>query len=610
MSDDRMGLEAAQRAVMRLLRDRFAVDDEVVLRLAGLVMRAVGRGHTGIDLSRPAAELVRLLDVPDGSLEDLPPRDVLVEHLRRSAAVGVVGEGDEVVRDRPLVLDGLLLGTERTHRLEHRVLAAIQRRRAAAVDDTIDRVAAAAALAQPYPDQELAVRTLLRTNRSAGLGVLVGGPGTGKTHTVATLLAALQAAAREAGAPPLDIALAAPTGKAAARLGESLARSRPILRAHYAAALGDEVDAFVEQVVGPRARTVHRLLGIGRDGVARRDDGPLAHDVVLVDEASMLDLSLTAELLDALDDGCRLFLVGDQFQLQSVGAGSVLQSLVDGLDRAGEPVATLTENRRLTGTADEEHVRFIDRLRAGATDEALAELDRLSARRGPQASLRLVETEDPTAQAAAVLDVLRGPLAEALARLETGAGSRAALDALDGARVLCAHRSGRWGVETWWSVLRDAVAAERGVVIAPGRRWLVGEPVLATVNDPQTGLSNGDTGVVVGSEAAPRFAFALADGTEVERAVVAMPDVESALAVTVHKSQGSEYAVVIVILPPEDSRLATRELLYTAVTRAKERVVLVGSRDGLRAAAERRSTRMGGLADGLARALPTSEVSG
>jgi exodeoxyribonuclease V alpha subunit len=594
-----MGLEAAERAVRRLLRDRFDVVDEVVLRLAGLVVRAVGRGHTGIDLSRSPDELVRLLDVPDGSLDDLPSRDTIVEHLRVSSVVAVIGDDREVAHDRPFVLDGLLLGTERTHRLERRVLAALRRRREAVVDDTLDLAAAEASLARPFPDQEEAVRTLLRANRAEGLGVLVGGPGSGKTHTVATLLAALQAAARAAGMPPLDVALAAPTGKAAARLGESLARSRSILTEHYAAELGHEVEDFVDLVVGDRARTVHRLLGIGRDGVARRHDGPLAHDVIVVDEVSMLDLSLTAELLDAVDDGCRLFLVGDQFQLQSVGSGSVLQSLVDGLDRPGGPVAMLTGNRRLEGSADEEHVRFITHLRAGATDEAIAELDALAARRGSRATLRLVRAADPTTQTATVLDELREPLAAARARIEGGAGTPEVLAALDGARVLCAHRSGRWGVEVWWRLLRDAIAAERGLTSDPRRVWTVGEPVLATVNDPRTGLSNGDTGVVVGSDEAPRFAFALADGTEVERSAVAMPDVESALATTVHKSQGSEYDVVVVILPPTESRLATRELLYTAVTRAKLRVVLVGTAEALRAAAERRSTRMGGLVQAL-----------
>lgn len=606
MSDDRRGLDAAERAVQRLLRDRFGVDDDVVLRLAGLVVRATGRGHTGVDLGRSDDELVRLLDIGDDALADLPSREVLIARLQGSPAVAVVSDVGEVAHDRPLVLDGQLLGTERTHRLERRVLTALRRRREAQVDDALDLAAAEDPLTKSYEDQRAAVRRLLRTNRAEGLGVLVGGPGSGKTHTVASLLAALQAAARAAGRPPLDVALAAPTGKAAARLGESLARSRDLLREQYEEALGVDVDAFVDQVVGLRARTVHRLLGIGRDGIARRDDGPLAHDVIVVDEVSMLDLSLTAALLDALDDGCRLFLVGDQFQLQSVGAGSVLQSLVDGLERPDGPVAMLTGNRRLEDSADTEHVAFIAHLRAGDVDAAMASLEHLT-ERGAGATLRLVPAADPTTQVPAVLAQLRGPLEAARAGIAASGETRTVLEALEGARVLCAHRAGRWGVEVWWTLLRQAVLAERGTKPDPGHSWMVGEPVLATVNDPQTGLSNGDTGVVVGSESAPRFAFELSDGTAVERAAVAMPDVESALATTVHKSQGSEYDVVVVILPPPESRLATRELLYTAITRAKQRVVLVGTSDGLRAAAERRSTRMGGLVRAL---RSTSAVSG
>jgi exodeoxyribonuclease V alpha subunit len=601
-SDD-AGLLEAQRAVMRLLRERFGVDDALVLDLAGLVVRAVGRGHTGLDLSRTDDELVRLLDVADDALAGLPSRDTILAHLRASSAVTVV-DGEGGPRDRPLVLDGRLLGTERTHRLERRVLDALHRRRDAHVDDALDLAAAEARLAEASEDQEAAVRALLRTNRSAGLGVLVGGPGTGKTRTVATLLAALQSTARDLGLPPLEVALAAPTGKAATRLGESLTGAAEALHRRYAGELGAGIDAFVAQVVGSRARTVHRLLGIGRDGVARRDPGPLAYDVVIVDESSMLDLALTAELLDALDDRCRLFLVGDQFQLQSVGAGSVLQSLVDGLQRPGGPVAALHTNHRLDTGVPPAHRAFVAAVREGDAAAALAALDAGGA---PDASLRIVETEDPTTCVDAVHAVLAGPLRDAHAAVTGRGDERVALGRLADAKVLCAHRDGRWGVRTWWPLLREAMAATTGQVVAPGRRWLLGEPVLATANDPQTGLSNGDTGVVVGPEDAPRFVFVLPDGSHVRRAVVAMPDVESALAVTVHKSQGSEYDTVAIVLPPASSRLATRELLYTAVTRARRRVVLFGTRDAIGAAVERRSTRMGGLAAAL---RATSSASG
>jgi exodeoxyribonuclease V alpha subunit len=146
--------------------------------------------------------------------------------------------------------------------------------------------------------------------------------------------------------------------------------------------------------------------------------------------------------------------------------------------------------------------------------------------------------------------------------------------------------------------------------LPPGDVWLPGEPVMALANDERTGLVNGDTGVVVGRGGARRLVFERRDGTLLERPAEALPDVTSAYAVTVHKSQGSEYGTVVVVLPPPASPLATRELLYTAITRARRRVVIVGDEAAVRAAVDRPSVRMGGLADGLARSLPASSRSG
>jgi exodeoxyribonuclease V alpha subunit len=230
-------------------------------------------------------------------------------------------------------------------------------------------------------------------------------------------------------------------------------------------------------------------------------------------------------------------------------------------------------------------------------------------------SLRFIATDEPLRHAAAVAEPLLddgdgGGLLAAIAAAQEGDGS-AALAALEGARLLCAHRHGPHGTSMWVERLRAQLAAHVAAGgTSPGDVWLPGEPVMALANDERTGLVNGDTGVVIGRGGARRLVFERRDGTLLERPAETLPDVVSAYAVTVHKSQGSEYGTVVVVLPPATSPLATRELLYTAITRARRRVVIVGDEAAVRAAVGRPSVRMGGLAEGLARALAASPSSG
>jgi exodeoxyribonuclease V alpha subunit len=610
---------AAERHVAELLARRFGVDDPLVRELARLTLRAAAAGHSCLDLAMLDAELVASLDarraarsVDGEATEDaaatveLPPRDVALAALRSSPAVAVVGEAS--VDRRPFVLDGTRLATAREYHAEQRLIVALLRRRANApvpvplaptlLTDDVDQVAAVAALG------DAGVR--------AGIGVLVGGPGTGKTTTVAALLAARVEAhvAATAGAPearerPLSIALAAPTGKAAARLTEAVR-----------GALGRVAQTYGEEVAGQlaalEATTVHRLLGIDRSGT-RRSDAPLPHDVVVIDESSMLALPLAAALLGALDDRTQLVLVGDPDQLESVETGSVLRALVDALPSASRsgPVARLTRNHRLS--ADDALADELARaVRDGDADAALALANGVAVTAGAPsvagASLRFVRTDEPGSRVADVCAPLLddgegGGLLAALAAATRGDGA-AALVALDGARLLCAHRHGPFGTSSWTARLRTLLATHTGAgSTPPGEAWLPGEPVMVLANDERTGLVNGDTGVVVGHGSARRLVFGRRDGTLLERPASALPDVTSAYAVTVHKSQGSEYGTVVVVLPPPNSPLATRELLYTAITRARRRVVLVGSEAALHAAVLRPSIRMGGLAPGLAAAL-------
>jgi len=618
---------AGERHLAELLRRRFGVDDPIVLQLARLTVRAAAAGHSCLDLARLDAELVASFDARrlardtagtrtvESDAEVLPELEVALSALRASRAVRVVADvadaglrADDVsiriVEQRPLVLDGTRLATQREHSAEERLVAGLVRRALGASEP----VAVATTPLTDDPDQVAAVAALADAGVRAGIGVLAGGPGTGKTTTVAALLAArvevdVAARASDGGAGrPLRIALAAPTGKAAARLTESLRAALPRIEEVH----GDEV---ARQLGLLEATTVHRLLGIGRGGT-RREDTRLPHDLVVIDEASMLALPLAATLLDALEDRTQLVLVGDPDQLESVETGSVLRALVDTLP-AGGALARLTRNHRLDAddAASDELARAV---RDGDAEAAVALLrDAVDA----EGSLRFVETGEPHRRAADVVAALLddgrgGGLLPALEAAEAGAGA-AALEALTGTRLLCAHRHGPHGASSWIDRLRAHLAGHVGAGgLPPGEVWLPGEPVMALANDERTGLVNGDTGVVVGRGGARRIVFERRDGTLLERPAEALPDVTSAYAVTVHKSQGSEYDTVVVVLPPPTSPLATRELLYTAITRARRRVMIVGDEAAVRTAVLRPSVRMGGLAEGLARSLPASVLSG
>ena len=621
---------AGERHLVGLLERRFGVADPVVAHLARLTVRAAAAGHSCLDLALLDEELVASLDArrlardaagsrgdEDAGDAPLPTPEAAIEALRASPAVRVVADerawegGIRIVEPRPLVLDGTRLATQREHAAEQRLIAGLTRRAQAAREP----VPVAPTSLTDDPDQIAAVAALADAGVRAGIGVLAGGPGTGKTTTVAALLAtrlAADVASRAVGdrvPRPLRIALAAPTGKAAARLTESLRAALPRIEEVYGADVAGQLGLL-------EATTVHRLLGIGRGGT-RRDDAPLAHDLVVIDEASMLALPLAATLVEALEDRTQLVLVGDPDQLESVETGSVLRALVDTLPADGGPLARLTRNHRLDA-ADSAADELAHAVRDGDVDAALALLRAAQddgAQDGGGRSLCFIATAEPHRRAAEVVaplldDGRGGGLLAALDAAQAGDGA-AALVALSGARLLCAHRHGPHGASTWVERLRAHVAGHVGAGgMSPGDVWLPGEPVMALANDDRTGLVNGDTGVVVGRGGARRLVFERRDGTLLERPAEVLPDVVSAYAVTVHKSQGSEYGTVVVVLPPPDSPLATRELLYTAITRARRRVVIVGDEASVRAAVMRPSVRMGGLADGLARSLPASLRSG
>jgi len=343
-----------------------------------------------------------------------------------------------------------------------------------------------------------------------------------------------------------------------------------------------------------QAATLHRLLGSRPDSRTRfrhHRGNRLPHDVVVVDETSMVSLTMMARLVEAVRPDSRLVLVGDPDQLASVEAGAVLADLVAGLGEhdPGAVVALRTAHR-----FGERIGALAAAVRDGDADAALALLHD----GGDE-----IELVDPTTvdAPAAVREVALAAAREVHAAAEAG-DPAGALAALDRHRLLCAHREGPFGAGSWNRRVERWLGDELGTPVGAswGREWYAGRPLLVTANDYGLGLYNGDTGVVVRQGDGLRAVIASA-AAPVSLATSRLADVDTMHAMTVHKSQGSQAEEVTVLLPEEDSRLLSRELFYTAITRAQQRVRVVATEAAVRAAVERRARRASGLRQRLAR---------
>lgn len=548
--------------------------DERVLLAIALAVRATRAGAVCVDLAHVAEAS---LDTEDTAHLEWPEPAAWVEAVAGSA----------LVREQVLRLEGSTLYLDRYWREEQQVcddVVALVRREAPAVDAQL----LATGLDRVFPDDGYdEQRAAVRAAAGRWLTVLTGGPGTGKTTAVAGLLVLLAEQHESSAGTPPRIALCAPTGKAAARLQQAVGTAVQGLR--------DPADR--DRLEGLRASTLHRLLG-WRPGSSIRfrhhRANRLPHDVVVVDETSMVSLTMMARLLEALRPEARLVLVGDKDQLASVEAGAVLADLVDGFEvlaESGSPVSAL----RTTHRFGERIGVLAEALRAGDAEAVIG----LLREGGPGEQVELVDPADETA-----MESFRGSVAEVAVSLRDAAEHGDAARAtrlLESHRLLCAHRRGPYGV-TGWNRLVEQLAAER-TGVAHFQPWYAGRPVLVTANDLGLGLNNGDTGVTVRTEDGRLRVFL--DGPLGVRtlATTRLPDVETLHAMTVHKAQGSQAHTVSVVLPPPDSSLLTRELFYTAVTRAQEKVRIVGTEDAIRAAVGREVQRASGLRDRLRAAL-------
>ncbi len=457
----------------------------------------------------------------------------------------------------------------------------------------------------PEPDwQQLACALALRQRFS----VISGGPGTGKTTTVVKLLALLLELAEEQ--LPV-IKLAAPTGKAAARLSESIA-----------GALGRlELDEAIRAQMPCRATTLHRLLGAQRDSIEFRHnaENPLHLDVLVVDEASMVDLPLMARLVSALPERARLILLGDKDQLASVEAGSVLGDICQGLDAAAysESMAHYLGGQTGVGAralqADEsvpviaDCLALLRRSYRFDRDSGIGELARAVNRGDVRASETLFEQGfTDIARASITPEDYQQLLEQAvegysayLQRLAAGAPASALLQAFGQFQVLCALREGDFGVD---GVNRriEQLLTQRGLIQPRGQEWYPGRPVIICANDKGLGLANGDVGICISDEQGRRrVAFDLGDGEIRYHLPSRLPAHESVYAMTVHRSQGSEFDRVALLLPPRSNPVITRELIYTAITRAKAYFTLYAHWPVVATAITRRTERDSGLAGRL-----------
>jgi len=339
------------------------------------------------------------------------------------------------------------------------------------------------------------------------------------------------------------------------------------------------VDATL--LAGLRATTLHRLLGTRPDTSVRfkhNRGNRLPHDVIVVDETSMVSLTMMARLLEAVRPDTRLILVGDPDQLASVEAGAVLADLVEGLNaRDDVSVAALRTSHRF----GESIGALATAIRIGDAEGAVDVL------RAGGEHVEWIDTDSPAEPLHQVLipHALRVREAAVL-----GDADRA-LAILDEHRLLCAHRHGPYGAAHWNRQVQRWLSDETG---QPPLEWYAGRPLLVTANDYGLRIYNGDTGVVVAGPDGLRAVIAGAGGL-INFATSRLAEIETMHAITIHKSQGSQAEEVTVLMPPQDSRLLTRELFYTAVTRAKVKVRVVGSEDEVRAALERRAIRASGL---------------
>ena len=592
---------ALAQSLRRLDRDT----PDAVLAAAALASLAVAKGHAGVRLG-----------AADGLVEAeiaWPDADAWTRQLAASRWVDTPDDATAVADPHaPLVLEGGLLYLRRYREYERALALGLQRIATQPVPEAgIEPLALlfARLFPQATHDDRQALAAALALRHA--LLLVTGGPGTGKTTTTARLLVLLVAQALHAGRASPRIALAAPTGRAAERMAESVRQAVQAL-----AAMG--VDADLLAALPTSGTTLHRLLGTIPDSPRFRHDGdnPLPFDVVVVDEASMIDLPLMAKLVDAVASGTRLVLLGDPDQLPSVEAGDVLAAI---LGAAGEGDAMGRGDadvlRPLLGDADSTSVlaqeggeaRFpgirVHLQRGWRQSEALDLAPLAAAVREGDADAALAQLRAGTLSNVHFHEGLADPLElqrdDLLAHFRALGHAATPADALAQStrlRLLTAVREGPQGARTLNARIERLLAEGGGAGRAPQGHFQ-GQLLIVTENSYRHRLFNGDIGVCLRDAAGTLVAWFPGDDAGNPRAFhpAALPAHESAFAMTVHKAQGSEFDTVWLLLPARGNRVLSRELVYTGITRARRALHVAGSEAVIREALVRHAGRWSGL---------------
>jgi len=607
---------ALDRAFADFLQAQAPSTDPRHYWLAALTSYQMGRGHTCLDLQALQDQPAALLGWTAAQAQALPPD--LSEAV--ASLPWCAGEGAPLVWAQASTSVGLppRLYLRRAYQAEQDVMQALRARLAQPALESTGSVDHLNALFPPDEQQPGRIdwqKVACALAARSSLTLITGGPGTGKTTTVVRLLALLTAQAREQN-KPLRIRLAAPTGKAASRLGESIqsavAQLPPNLR--------------IEPPAAPE--TLHRLLRFTPDAPLR-EVSELACDLVVVDEASMIDLEMMARLLAAVPMSARLILLGDKDQLASVEAGAVLAQLCEGAVQGGYTAETANWLRVHTGqdvgefatpsgpsAALAQHTVMLRHSRRFEDDSGIGQWAQ-AVNAGEVSTVKTLLAQCADAQALQnalfppdvdLLKVQRLPHPAVAQAVRQGWSSWLTLlaplrqphalcsdpqalqliESFADFQVLCALRSGPWGVEN----LNLSISRWLGW---GAEVWYTGRPVMVTRNDANLKLMNGDVGLCLPTANGLRVAFVQAG--QIRWVLPSRLDaVETVWAMTVHKSQGSEFAHVLLVLPDSPSPVLTRELIYTGITRAKKRLsLLLASQSVLLQASAARVLRSGGL---------------